>query len=73
MSEQDIVTIQEIITDLLKNFEKLTKLANEQRIKCYMTRNSEILSMHESNADDFLNKADELALLAIDLKSTYIG
>lgn len=72
MSEQDIVTIQEIITDLLKNFEKLTKLANEQRIKCYMTRGSEIASMYESNADDFLNKADELALMAIDLKSNYI-
>ena len=73
MSEQDMLTIYEIMEDLLKNSEKLTKLANEQRKKGYMTRGSEIASMYESNADDFLKKADDLALLAIDLKSTYIG
>lgn len=73
MENEELSIIYDIVTDLLKHSETLTKLANEQRKKGYMTSKSEISSMYESNADDFLNKADELALLAIDLKSTYIG
>lgn len=73
MENEELLTIYEIVTDLLKNSEKLTKLASEQRKKGYMTRGSEIASMYESNADDFAKKANDLAEVAIDLKSTYIG